>query len=108
MIDGANPEARISWALVWTTKVLWPKIVPVGRFELAEPMALATSSIPIARAASSRGSTSIRTAYFWEPKTSICATPATIDSRCAIDCCAYSSIIDKGSVADRSTSRITD
>ena len=83
-------------------------MVPVGRFELAPATAVATSSMPIERAASSRGSTSIRTAYFWEPKTSICATPGNIDSRWAIDCCAYSSIIDSGSVADRSTSRITD
>ena len=83
-------------------------MVPVGRFELALATALATSSMPIDRAASSRGSTSIRTAYFCEPNTSTWATPDSIDSRCAIVCCAYSSIIDNGSVADRSTSRITD
>ena len=82
--------------------------MPVGRFEFAVAMVLATSSMPIERAASSRGSTSTRTAYFWDPNTSTDATPESIEIRCAMVCCAYSSMSDNGSVADRRTSKIVD
>ena len=43
------------------------------------------------RVASWSGSSSMRTAYFCAPKTDTCATPSTIDSRCAIVVSAYSS-----------------
>ena len=61
----------------------------------------ATSSMPIERAASSRGSTSIRTAYFCEPNTLTCATPLTIEIRWATTDCAISSSVESGSVDDR-------
>ena len=50
---------------------------------------LATWSIPIWRAASCVGSTSIRTANFCAPKTFTPATPLTIDNRCASTDSAY-------------------
>ena len=49
--------------------------------------------MPIDRAASCRGSTSTRTAYFCEPKTLTCATPLTIEMRCATLVCANSSSV---------------
>src|ERR1035437_8125055 len=43
------------------------------------------------RLANSLGSTWMRTAYFAEPKTCTCATPSTMEMRCAIMVSAYSS-----------------
>jgi hypothetical protein len=45
-----------------------------------------------------RGSSSTRTAYFCAPNTCTCATPLTIEMRCAIVVSAYSSSVDSGSV----------
>ena len=59
----------------------------------------ATSSMPICRAASCVGSTSMRTAYFCAPKTLTCATPLTIDRRCARTVSAYWSTCESGSVS---------
>ncbi|MNC90385.1 hypothetical protein D3C83_64760 [compost metagenome] len=70
---------------------------------LALWMAAATSSMPMPRAASWRGSTSTRTANFCEPKTLTCATPLTIEMRCATFACASSSRADSGSVLERMT-----
>ncbi len=63
-------------------------------------MACATSSMPIWRDASSRGSTSIRTANFWAPWMLTCATPVTVESRCARMVSAYSFTCDRGSVSE--------
>ena len=83
-------------------------MVPVGRFEFALLMALATSSMPIERAASSRGSTSTRTANFCDPKMLTCATPLTIEMRCATCDWAISSSTDSDSVDDRRTMKKID
>src|SRR6267378_7673559 len=42
----------------------------------------------------------MRTAYFAEPKTCTCATPLTVDRRCARNVSAYSSSAGRGSVLD--------
>ena len=81
--------------------------MPVGRFTLALLIALATSSMPMLCAASLRGSTSTRTAYFAAPNTFTCATPLTIEIRCAIVDSAYSSMSDSGSVGEWSTRKST-
>ncbi len=62
-------------------------------------MAVPTSSRPIWCAASLLGSTCTRTAYLADPNTCTCATPETIETRCATIVSAYSS---------RSESRIVD
>jgi hypothetical protein len=61
-----------------------PKSVPVGRLEFEPLIAAATASMPICRAASCVGSMSTRTAYLAAPNTLTCATPVTIDRRCAM------------------------
>src|SRR6478672_3679457 len=63
--------------------------------------------MPIWRVASCIGSTSIRTAYFCEPKTFTCATPLTIERRCASTCSAYWSICESGSVGEFSVRNST-
>src|SRR5512138_2056066 len=66
-------------------KVLFcPHSVPVGRLVLPELSAAFTSSMPICLAASAVGSTWTRTAYFCEPNTDTCATPGTMETRCAM------------------------
>src|SRR3989442_15365215 len=77
-----------------------PHSVPVGRFGLPADTAAVTSSRPIPRAASAFGSTWIRTAYLPDPNTCTCATPLTVDKRCARNVSAYSSNTDSGSVPD--------
>jgi len=52
------------------------------------------------RAASARGSTWMRTAYFCEPNTCTWATPFTVEMRCAMSVVAYSSSCERGSVAE--------
>ena len=47
-----------------------------------------TSSRPMPRAASARGSSWIRTAYFCAPKIATSATPGTVAMRCATRSCA--------------------
>src|SRR5215813_3983588 len=58
-------------------------------------------------AASLCGSTSTRTAYLAAPNTLTCATPLTIEIRCAIVDSAYSLICDIASVPERSTRKST-
>jgi hypothetical protein len=55
----------MSWP-VDCTLMAWcrPDSVPVGLLTLARATAVATSSIPMPRVASARGSTCTRTAYF--------------------------------------------
>ncbi|OLD94042.1 MAG: hypothetical protein AUG80_19295 [Candidatus Rokubacteria bacterium 13_1_20CM_4_68_9] len=60
-------------------------------FTLACATALCTSSMPMPRAASSRGSTWTRTAYFCEPNTWTWATPLIVEIRWPRLVCAYSS-----------------
>ena len=62
-----------------------PYSVPVGTLRVAALHArCVTSSMPIWRVASALGSSCTRTAYFCAPKTCTCATPFTIEMRCAI------------------------
>jgi len=42
----------------------------------------------------------MRTAYFCEPNTCTCATPLTVEMRCAMKVVAYSSIAESGSVGE--------
>ena len=67
---------------------------------------MATSSMPMPRADSLRGSRSTRTAYLAAPNSCTCATPLTIEMRWPI-VSAYSLTVDSGSVADRSDRKIT-
>ena len=60
--------------------------------------------MPIPCAESLRGSRSMRTADFDAPPTVTCATPLTVEMRCASVDWAYSSTADIGSVLERSTS----
>jgi len=73
--------------------------MPVGRFTLPAAIAPATSSIPSARVARALGSSWTRTAYFAAPYTLTCATPSTVDKRCAMKVSAYSSSAESDSVA---------
>ena len=52
--------------------------------------------MPMPRRASSRGSSWMRTAYFCEPYTLTCATPLTVEMRCARFVCASSSSCESG------------
>src|SRR6185312_2219478 len=52
--------------------------------------------IPICRWARAFGSSCTRTAYFDEPNTFTCATPDTIEMRCAMNVSAYWSSVDIG------------
>ena len=63
-------------------------------------MERATSSIPILSVCSLVGSNLTCTAYFCAPSTCTCATPSTIEMRCAILFSAYSSTTHKGSVGE--------
>ncbi len=69
--------------------------------------ASATSSMPMPRAASCRGSSWTRTAYFCGPKTCTCATPETVEMRWAIMTSPYSSSSESGSVFEVSARYIT-
>jgi len=60
-----------------------PYSVPVGRLTLAAATACSTSSMPMPRVASARGSTCTRTAYFCEPNTWTWATPLIVEIRWA-------------------------
>ena len=98
----------MSCPLARTVKILLGlNIVPVGMFALALPMALASSSRPMPYAESLRGSASMRTAYFAAPKIPTCATPLTVEIRCAIVDSAYSSTVQMGRSGDRSASSTT-
>ncbi len=84
MIIGPYSAAFISCPFASSVTVLLrPNIVPVGRLTFALVIAVATWSRPIEWADSLRGSTSMRTAYFAAPNTRTCATPLTIEMRCA-------------------------
>ena len=65
--------------------------MPVGKLTLPAATPSATSSIPMVRVASALGSSWIRTAYLAAPYTLTCATPETVDRRCAMKVSAYSS-----------------
>ena len=78
--------------------VFAPQSVPVGMFTFAAATAAEASSIPMPRYASARGSTWTRTAYFCAPYTSTCATPETVEMRCAMIVSAYSSSVERASV----------
>ncbi len=60
-----------------------PHRMPDGRFTFAASIAAVTCEMGMPRDDSSRGSSWMRTAYFWLPKTFTAATPLTVDSRCA-------------------------
>src|SRR5262245_4155829 len=59
--------------------------------------------MPILRDARRAGSAWILTAYFCAPKTFTCATPDSVEMRCARSVSAYSSTWLIGSVADERT-----
>src|SRR5579885_391631 len=67
----------------------------------------ATSLSPICRAASLSGSTCTRTAYFCVPNTITCATPETMEMRCAMVVSAYSSTVQMGKVSEKTPRNIT-
>ena len=77
---------------------LGPLMVPVGRFTFQFRRAASTSLMPIWREASLNGSSCTRTAYFCAPSTATCATPDTIEMRCAMRVSAYSSSVQSGNV----------
>src|SRR5206468_8706630 len=77
-----------------------PQRMPVGRFTLPASTPFATSSMPMPRVARALGSSWMRTAYFAAPYTLTCATPSTIDRRCAMNVSAYSSSSDSDSVPE--------
>ena len=80
---------------------LWgPMMLPVGVFTFHARSEFSTSLIPICRAASLCGSSCAWTAYFWLPSTCTCATPLTIEIRCAMRVSAYSSSVHGGTVVD--------
>ena len=108
MINGAYEDARMSCPSASTVNIFcWPYSVPVGRLTFAPWMAVTTSSMPNPCAESFRGSTSMRTAYFCAPNTCTCATPLTMEMRCATVESAYSLTVVSGSVSERSDSRMT-
>src|ERR1700686_203026 len=76
--------------------------VPVGTLVLPWFSELLTSSIPIWRVAIPLGSTCTRTAYFCAPYTCTCATPFTMEPRCAIVVSAASSTCDSFRVGELS------
>ena len=97
-----NSAALFNCPLAETVSArFFPESTPVGRLTFAELMAVATSSMPMPRLASARGSTCTRAAYFIDPNTFTAATPLTCDIRWAITVSAYSSSCDSGIVLDR-------
>ena len=76
--------------------------VPVGVLLLPVCNALVTSSIPIWRVAMAAGSSCTRTANFCAPITCTCATPFTMEMRCAMVVSAASSTCDRLSVDELS------
>ena len=93
-----NSLAFSSWPSERMVRALsGPHSTPVGRLTLPEPIAPAAWSMPTPREASACGSSCTRTAYFWEPKTFTCATPATVEMCCARKVSAYSSSRESGS-----------
>src|SRR5947199_7466048 len=75
----------MSCPLAWTLyAVLGPYRVPVGRFTFHPFNAAVTSFMPRCLALSLSGSICTRTAYFCDPQTFTCATPDTMEIRCAI------------------------
>ncbi len=77
-----------------------PHNTPVGRFTFWRVIAVATSSSAMPRDASWPGSSWMRTAYFCAPYTRTCATPPTIESRCASVVSPYSSSVESGTSVD--------
>ncbi len=96
-----NSAAVASCPFVCTVSaLLFPQSTPLGMFTFAALMASATSSMPMPRLASWRGSTCTRVAYLAAPPTFTAATPLTVEIRCAITVSAYSSSCDSGIVAE--------
>ncbi len=77
-----------------------PHRVPVGRLAFPEPMASATSSIPMDLDASAFGSTCTLTAYFCDPMTPTSATPLIMDIRFARRFSAYSFTLERDRVGE--------
>src|SRR5581483_8109081 len=77
-----------------------PMMLPVGVLTFQLRSAFSTSLMPIWRDASWCGSSCAWTAYFWLPRTCTCATPLTIEIRCAMRVSAYSSSVHGGTVVD--------
>jgi hypothetical protein len=98
---GRQASASMSWPVACTVSMrCGPCIAPVGRFTLSRDAASATSSSPSPREASSRGSSWMRSAYFWAPKTCTCATPLSIEMRWLMRVSAYSLSVLSGSVGE--------
>ena len=78
-----------------------PYSVPVGMltFQLLQRLIDFVES-DLARRPACSGSTCTRTAYFGAPNTCTCATPSTMEMRCAIMVSAYSSRSDSGMVGE--------
>ncbi len=94
-------SAFISWPVACSVNDLCgPTSVPLGTLLFQLRSCVSTSLMPIWRAASAWGSSWTWTAYFWLPSTCTCATPLTIEMRCAMRVCAYSSSVHGGSVVD--------
>ena len=75
-------------------------MVPVGVLTFQFLSAASTSLMPICRAASACGSICACMAYFWLPSTCTCATPLTVEIRCAMRVSAYSSSVHGGIVVE--------
>ena len=91
----------MSWPVASTVNALCgPNSVPVGRLTFWSLIAWATSSMPMPREASARGSTWTRTAYFCPPMTATCATPLIVEILCAICVSPYSSRVQSGRVSE--------
>ena len=91
----------MSWPVDCTVAAcVGPWRLPVGMFTLPCCMAFTTSSSPMPRVASSRGSSCARTAYFCEPRMFTCATPGVVEMRCARSVSAYSFTSESRSVEE--------
>src|SRR3984893_19257534 len=89
--------ALISWPVACSVYDLCgPMIEPVGEFTFQARSDASTSLMPICRDASACGSSCACTANFWLPSTCTCATPLTIEMRCAMRVSAYSSSVHDG------------
>src|SRR3954465_127920 len=75
-------------------------IEPAGVLTFQLRSAVSTSLMPIRREAGARGSSCACTANFWLPSTCTCATPLTIEMRCAMRVSAYSSSVHGGTVVE--------
>src|SRR3546814_8042957 len=81
--ESNRTDTLLPYPALFRSNCRLPLSEPVARLTLASAMACCNVSMPMPLAASLFGSTLIRTAYFCEPYTFTCATPSTIDRRCA-------------------------